>query len=252
MFLNLDKVGFDSKIYRIISLEKLLELFVTGENCLVKPAIWEDVFENFILKSKVRLSSGEEREYNFYDRMYGQCWTLHKSSDAMWRIYSPTQTGLRIRTTIKKLHDSLYDYVPEPKNPKCCIGKVRYLNDKSLTEAANSTFDESGIGVNQIFESLLLKRRAFQHENEIRILYDEFDDEAYLKDLFRYPIDPHLLIDQIMIDPRRSYEEFQTLSQIIRTTTGFKGPIKRSLLYTLPKRTVVDATDIFSEMRKGT
>lgn len=90
------------------------------------------------------------------------------------------------------------------------------------------------------------------HENEVRILYEELDDDSYADDLYKYPVDPHNLIDQIMIDPRRSYKEFETLKEIIRSTTGFKGDIKRSLLYTLPKDITVDATDMFAEIRKGT
>ncbi len=248
MLINIGKIEFDKPIYRIISLERLLELFVTGTNTLVKPALWEDVFENFILKSPVRLRSGEIVEYNYYDRMYGQCWTLHQASDAMWRIYSLHQNGLRVRTTIRKLAESLVAAQRSLPEVKCCVGKVQYLSDKALMHIANTTFDDSGIGIEEIFRSLLVKRTAFIHEKEVRVIYQELDDNAFSCDLYRYPVDPHQLIDQIMIDPRRSYEEFKMIKEIILKTTGFKGEIKRSLLYTLPKDITLDVTDILEQI----
>jgi hypothetical protein len=109
VYLNLKENEPDKHIYRIISLERLLELFATERNTLVKPEKWEDTFENFILKSKVRLLSGEVIKYNIHNRIYGQCWTSQTASDAMWRIYSPNKDGVRIRTTIRKLLKSHYD-----------------------------------------------------------------------------------------------------------------------------------------------
>jgi len=250
MLLNIGETELDKPIYRIISLERLLELFVTGTNTLVKPALWEDVSANFILRSPVRLRGGEIVEYDFYDRMYGQCWTLHKASDAMWRIYSSNKTGLRVRTTIRKLAESLIVAQRSLPEVRCCVGKVKYLSDSDLMHIANSTFDDSGIGIEEIFRSLLVKRTAFIHEKEVRAIYQELDENAFSCDLYRYPIDPHHFIDQIMIDPRRSYEEFKMIKEIISKTTGFKGEIKRSLLYTLPKGITLDVTDILQRIGK--
>jgi len=217
------------------------------ENTLVKPKLWEDTFENFILKSKVRHVSGEIKTYNYHERMYGQCWTLESSSDAMWRIYSPNKEGIRIRTTIGQLLNSIYS-AQETALPDahCCIGKVEYLKDKKLMERANSTFDETGILVGNIFRSLLMKRLAFKHENEVRLIYDAWDEEITQHNIYKYDFKPHENISQIMIDPRRSYDEFKSLEKIIRLATGFKGEIKRSLLYQLPKDTVLDVTNDFN------
>jgi hypothetical protein len=246
MLMNIHESKIDKPIYRIISLERLLELFVTKKNTLVKPKMWEDVFENFILKSSIRLRSGEIAEYNYHDRMYGQCWTFQKASDAMWRIYSSDKKGLRIQTTIRKLTESLGNAQPSLPDVRCRIGKVDYLSEKKLRQVADSTFDDSGIGVDELFRSLLVKRKAFVHESEVRALYVELDENLLSRDLYRYEIDPHYLIDQIMIDPRKSSEEFLMIKKNIQKTTGFRGEIKRSLLYTLPKNITLDVTDILS------
>ncbi len=243
MYLNLNKKELDKYIYRIISLERLLELFATENNTLAKPARWEDKFENFILKSKVRLISGEIIQYDIHNRIYGQCWTSQQASDAMWRIYSPNKDGVRIRTTIRKLLKSHYDACPAIPEARCCIGKVLYVSDKKLMQHANNTFDDSGIKVENIFRSLLLKRRAFRHESEVRLLFDEWNEESLKNDIYSYKVSPHDLISQIMIDPRRTYSEYEVIRTIIRNLTGYKGEIKRSLLYSLPKDLIVDVTD---------
>lgn len=245
MLLNLQEADLGRRIYRVIPLERLLGLFVSRSNVLVKPALWEDVFENFILKSPVRLASGEVIKYNFHDRMYGQCWTLQAASDAMWRIYSPDGTGVRIRTTVKKLLEGLLAFNSGALScASCCIGKVEYLSEMALMRIANTTFDDSGIGVTELFRSLLVKRRPFRHEAEVRLLYEELGDDAFSEDTYHYDVDPHQLIDQIMIDPRRSYAEFRVLEEVIRESTGYEGEIKRSLLYTLPKEITLDVTDV--------
>lgn len=221
-------------------------MFATRKNLLVKPEVWEDTFENFILKSQVKSASGEVYTYDFHEEMYGQCWTKENSSDAMWRIYSPNKECLRIRTTVRKLIDSLYGAQNKHSTITCCIGKVEYLNNQKLMARANSTFDKSGISVENLFRSLLIKRRAFRHENEVRILFHNYRGGDPSSKIYSYPINPEDLIDQIMVDPRRSYSEFETIKKIIKHSTRYKKPIKRSLLYALPKTTVVEATDDFN------
>ena len=170
---------------------------------------------------------------------------MHKASDAMWRIYSSNKQGLRIRTTIRKLAQSLLDAHKSLPEARCRVGRVEYLYDKKLMEVANSTFDDSGIGVDEIFRSLLVKRRAFIHENEVRALYMEINSDGFSEKIYRYSLDPHELVDQIMIDPRKSNEEFRAIKDILAETIGFKGEIKRSLLYTLPKDITLSVTDDF-------
>lgn len=55
-------------IYRIVSVERLFELFASKQNVLVKPDKWEDPFENFILKCRVRLPDGRYATIGFRDQ----------------------------------------------------------------------------------------------------------------------------------------------------------------------------------------
>lgn len=88
-FIYIKQPDYSTKIYRIFSTNRLIELFEKKENALVKPELWDDPFENFILKIPEKGSKSKPNK-----RGYGQCWTLNFESDAMWRIYSPDKKGL--------------------------------------------------------------------------------------------------------------------------------------------------------------
>jgi hypothetical protein len=241
MYLNLEENDLDKPIYRIIPYKRLIELFQGKENVLVKPISWEDTFENFAIKAKLRAKNGDVLQYNIHERMYGQCWSMNKASDAMWRIYSQDKLGIRIKTTINKLLDSICETTLDRSNCEHCIGKVEYLFEKELTQRAKSTFGKNGeVSFGNLFRSLLVKRKAFVHEKEIRLIFLDWGDGAGFDKLFKYSVDPHYLLSQLMVDPRVPYEKFKELKVDIQCQTGFKGDIKRSLLYRLPKDVVID------------
>jgi hypothetical protein len=77
-----------------------------------------------------------------------------------------------------------------------------------------------------------VKRWAFQHEREIRLI--AWANERPPDGVLTYDVNPHELIDQLMLDPRLSIDEAETLKAEIKARTGFGGPIKRSLLYAPP------------------
>lgn len=237
-FIDIDLNVKDQYIYRIISIERLIELFSKKTNVLVSPKKWEDPFENFILNSKARLHDGEIVDFGFRDDFYGQCWSRHKASDAMWRIYSPKTNGVRIRTTIPKLAHSLASELEPCENVQCFIGKVKYLNNAKMMNFASTVFKgKINPQAYELAKTLLIKRPAFRHENEVRLLYFE-SKNGISRDVYKYDIDPHDLFDQIMIDPRVDYAEFKKIKADIKSRTGFKGRILRSLLYAPPKNLV--------------
>lgn len=231
-YLNLTDTELDSRIYRIMSLKHFFELFCNRENVLVRPSKWEDPFENFILNAKARLSDGTIVTFGFNNDSYGQCWTKLTSSDALWRNYSPDKTCVRVRTTVRKLLVSLQESLGEWAHEQAFIGRVLYLGDKKLVEFGNGVFRD-GLNSRTLAETLLVKRVAFKHEREVRLLY--FEKEKGHKDLYGYAVDPHALIEQVMIDPRLSRSEANGTKSEIRKRTGYKGKILHSLLYAPPK-----------------
>jgi hypothetical protein len=114
------------------------------------------------------------------------------------------------------------------------IGRVRYLKKKLMLDFANGIF-ANGIDPLSFAKTLLVKRPAFRHEREVRLLYFEKKNDRRGNDLFSYSIEPSDLIDQIMIDPRLAKDRAAVLKKDIQQKTGFRGPIRRSLLYAPPE-----------------
>jgi hypothetical protein len=231
--INFSNSDEDRQIYRIVTTERLYQLFADGENVLVRPSKWDDPFENFVLNARGRMNDGRLVQFGFNNDFYGQCWTLQRASDAMWRIYSPKQQSIRIRTTVKKLWTSLTARLGEWAHVQAFIGRVRYLPTQKLIAFANTVLRD-GLSPTALAGTLLVKRPAFIHEKEVRLLYLE-KDKTPESDVFAYKIDPNALIDQIMTDPRLSHDEANTIESEIRKKTGYRGAIKRSLLYAPPR-----------------
>ena len=233
-FLNIDEKQKDKLIYRVISIQRLFDLFENKENVLVKPKLWDDPFENFIMNSTGELEGGKMFSIGFRDHFFGQCWTKTRESDAMWRIYSPDKNGVRIATTPRKLLRSLYDTADEFRDILCFIGGVNYYTTPKLKTLLNkhaSTWIVDSTGAGQA-QTLLFKRNAFKHENEIRLIFNSQGKEK--SDLYRYPIDPFNLIDDIVFDPRIDYKVFAQYKDDLKKI-GFKNRIVKSILYRAPK-----------------
>ena len=232
-------LGPQTKIYRIFPQVRFFELFKEKRNALVQPRKWHDPFENIFLKSPVKAVTGEIRSFSLHDAVYGQCWTRQNASDAMWQIYSKNGDGIRVRTTVGKLIDSLRAAHGDMANESCFIGRVRYERDKQLREFGRSMF-VGHRGTEAIAKSLLIKRRAYRHENEVRLVYIASSETREDDLVYKYGLYPLEIFDQVMVDGRVSWDDFVRLKNVIAKRTGLpKRRIKRSLLYTPPKDFVV-------------
>lgn len=89
----------------------------------------------------------------------------------MWRIYSPNSLGVRIGTTRQRLNAAL-TAAKKSRQFSFKIQNVEYLYQEELDEelrnarenlAASYTFSNA-------VEPLFLKRKAFDHEKETRVV----------------------------------------------------------------------------------
>ena len=248
--INLTEEDLNKNIYRIYPFNRILELLENEENVLVKTELWEDPFENFLLKSTGRLPNGELFTINSRDKYYGQCWSLKKESDAMWRIYSQhikdditkeliiDNIGIKVKSTIGKVFQDLFKtqknhinpYNKQPYNLFTFAGKVKYQKKEKLVEllsnASNFLLDTTGKGQ---AETLMLKRLAFTHEREVRIVYHNENCKPNDK-VFKYKINPNECFEEIVVDPRISKDNYLKIKKLL-IEKGFKNNIIQSGLY---------------------
>ena len=198
-------------------------LFEERQNVLPHPRNWSDPLENFILNAKVKGTDGKLRDFAFRDGVYGQCWTVERRSDALWQLFCPMKLrkaqGVRIRTTLRKLGATFSRNLSHDHRRQAFIGKVEYLSDKGLFGRARCIFMDE-VDPEKIARSLLMKRNAFRHEAEVRLVYRMISGQPSGDGLFRYAVDPHALVDQVMIDPRFQPAEQSELKHKIREQTG--------------------------------
>lgn len=166
------------------------------------------------------------------DSVYGQCWTFHSETDAMWRIYSPDKQGAKIKTTPRKMLEALKENNDGTWELRCFIGQVEYLNEPHLLERLShiNPFDTNGSG---IAKSLLYKREEFSHEKEVRIIYSAPDNES-TSDIYTFKIDPCGLFEEIIFDPRMDVELVLAYKLAIKDKK-FSNRVDQSSLYEAPK-----------------
>jgi hypothetical protein len=116
----------------------------------------------------------------------------------------------------------------------CFIGKVEYKKEKD-PRAYLGGGGLLSISPVRFARSLLLKRRAFKHESEVRLLHFGSAKDHDEKGLYRYAVDPHTMITQIMADPNRNRVDWLAHKQQIKAETGFAGKIERSKIYDPPE-----------------
>ena len=228
----------DQNIYRIFSQSRFEEMLFHKKLALVRPALWDDPYENFIHQLSVVVDG---RTVGL-DPIRQSYWSLNPESDAMWRIYAPPpeKKGIRVTTTVQKLANVLHNRtkqmgMPQHSPHKCFVGKVSYLDFSEmmplmLNSNARMEIISDTTGRMQA-TTLLIKRPAFAHEQEVRAIYNNVGepDKDTFPDVIPFDIDPDEFIEQICFDPRMLNvfnEEKKKLQD-----RGIKIPIVISLLY---------------------
>jgi len=152
----------------------------------------------------------------------------------MWRIYSPDKNGVKVRTTVEKLFDSLNNSA-EGINKSCFIGAVKYLQGPSLRRRLKNPawlVDEIASTASKA-ASLFLKRREFEHEEEVRLVV--LDGHGPTPEgFFRYTMKTIDFIDEIVLDPRMSDDLYGVYESFLRREINYKGVVRHSSLYKVP------------------
>lgn len=237
----------ETPIFKYIKIEHLLKMFESQEFWVSKVNSWEDVYENYFLKSifvtrdGIRGSGLSESE-----RIYGQCWTLKEESDAMWRIYSHDKNSVKVRTTAEKLMDLIY--ISDQDMATSFIGKVNYRaqadieNDFQEMYRKGEAISDYSNGMNYfMIDSLITKRKEFEHEEEVRIIKMITDDKPLPnpEDHIKIALDPNFFFDEIVLDPRITDNEEIQLKKAIESKGADSRKIRKSSLYSFTPQTII-------------
>lgn len=229
---NLAPEEREERIYRIIPIFRLEQMLKQRKNTIVKVLSWDDPYENFFYKQEFELNGTPVSAVEIGKQIFGQCWSLLKDSDALWRIYSQDKQSVRIRTTIGKLYDSAY------LDDKCMvstfIGKISYQSKSALNHWLKSAAPISTSDLdNMAVYSLFFKRNNFKHEREVRLIYRTDSTSPEVSDSIKqYDIDINNFIEEITFDPRSDDSYYKAFKDyLIKTYKIDSHKINKSSMY---------------------
>lgn len=236
----------DAPIYRIFPLWCLEESLRLRRITLVQPRAWEDPFE--IIGEAIAVSQWSAGQVIINQDLppaFAQCWSATSESDTLQRAYSrvdkdprfkrntcPRYEGVQVKSTARKLLQALCAQPPSVGIGHAYAGAVRYLNHDKILQRIANTIAAYGLDAFRVprnrADLLLLKRPAFEHEGEVRLLY--VCNEESSETLLHVPVDPNDVFDEIRFDPRLEPFEFRERESVIRSL-GYHGTVGQSELY---------------------
>jgi hypothetical protein len=244
-FKSINDELLDTPIYRVFPLEKILTSIHENQLFFVKTKLWEDPFEAFLLKQLFKYEVGSNN-YPWKDvvkeNFYGQCWTLLKETNFLWKIYAPNCDGIIVKSSIRKMKQLFSDEYQE--FGAFYLGKVVYWKEEKIKEhyQSNQIMQELLLGdwLGTILNSLFIKREEFEQEEEVRLIFVDTNGgnkaiplikNGYLHERL------HLfneLSDELIIDPRVDGIRAESIISLLKKL-GFEKPIRKSTLFNFPE-----------------
>lgn len=244
MDLKLYKVDLDTPVYRYISLSQFLAFIEKERTYLTNISVWDDPYEDVLKNLQVKDSSYKFSEFRTFKSYFAQSWSLNGNSDAMWRIYSKNSEGLLIKSTVKKFKSI--------QNVDLALfGRVAYFDNLRKSLVKISTDEPNGPKINTL-KWALLKRRAFEHEKEVRFItldkHLNFYSEPESKSI-ELSLDPKNFLEDIIIDPRAPSWYVNTVKKYCKKSKLGIIP-RKSKLYEFDDSDISDLKVEFGEAQR--
>ena len=237
----------DRPLYRIFPLWHFEDMLRVRRLVLVSPSLWEDPREDIAASIMMQRPDNAQRELAGYlHPARCQCWSFECESDSLLRAYSrvtidplhrrncePRHEGVMVRTTPRKLSLALGSWAERVTWGKFYLGRVEYLAREDASQKLVDILGrkgpiEIGRGENRA-QSLLLKRKAFAHEDEVRLIW-VCDDKRDIDKTMTVNVDPNDFIEEVTFDPRLVRFEMLERQQSARNL-GYEGAFSESGLY---------------------
>ncbi len=156
-------------------------------------------------------------------RMFLSCWHLadHESA-AMWDLYAGREgQGIALQSTFGRLERAL----PNEWQHSIHAGTVSYVD-----------YSSDDIPLGNAFYRCLYKRTGFEHERELRAIFDTHDDRS--PHGFLVPVDLSTLVEKIYVAPtaspwfpervKRTMHHHRATAPVVRSDLLAPPPVDRS------------------------
>lgn len=211
----------DTIVWKYMDLSKLIDILLSGKMFMSRSDKFEDQYEGTFSEPTYeeikKLSANNPEFLQTYKKHREQVvissWHLNEyESFAMWQIFTQSQEGLAIQSTIGRLQQAL---APE-KQFLQYLGEVNYIDYKK----EHIPFDNA-------FFPFLFKRKSFQYEREVRIITDVSAFGMTIDNGLKIDVDICQMIEKIYIHPK-SENWYKNLVIELVKRLGFDFGIEKS------------------------
>lgn len=231
----------EATIWRYLDFTKLVSLIDSQRLFFPRVDTFDDAFEGSISAAtraaREKFWSGleqEQRDARLRDMqrmtesspswMYASCWNLSEvESAALWGLYVQPASGVAIRSTYRRLIQSITSPGPDRTGAPCplWVGKVSYID-----------YDSDPIPGGNTLYPFVHKRRSFEFESELRAMTWSRSPEAKIESSplgLRVAVDLNELISAIHVSPTAP-EWFASLVRSVVDQYGCVAPVHQSAL----------------------
>ena len=228
-FINSGKV-----VNKYMPLERALNLLNSRKLWFANPREWPDPFERRFIDSTY--SGGTN--FAWKNRVYCSCFTNNATSEASWNAYSKEDICIKFVIDRKELLNVLEHYLNNNVKNQIYFDKVEYMQSRDITKPLSKIPFAPPLSAGTNIRSLefkerllLLKRKAFEYEDEYRAIIVR-PKASKAKGILVDILNVHTLIKKIMVGPSVGNDTFSLLKNVFINTYGFnKNRIERSNLY---------------------
>jgi hypothetical protein len=229
-------------LYRVLSIDRLIELLEKDKWAFVSPTLWSDPYEKAFIEAEYHHNGenfsipikptkvGDQVQYS----LFCMCWTETRESDAFWKTYTPNSDGVKIAIWAKDMINAF----SKIKDYDVYIGKASYEDYRTLYSFKDDSKFWKRLKSNIINEThlgLMLKKRIpFSYEKEVRILLVR--KSPMERNIAKILIpDSASLIHSFKFDPRMGSYMFRVLKSIMINKFQIReNIIRQSRLYKKP------------------
>lgn len=232
-------------IYKYMDIETAILCLKNNNIRFVEPTLWQDKYESRFYTADYSKIIKDKK--NIIPKLYSCCFTLSKASEAAWRIYSYDKLGLASRCVQFRINKRLFreklDEYAKKNSCKIYEGNINYtLSDFRINHlhlvghyGYNEVFN-SDFNLNNYLSLLLLKRSAFNYENEFR--YFIIPDNGMANKQIFPTIEWSDIVVDVKVDRNCSEIEIEILTHYLNEHGVEIKPTKFDL-YTNPDKKII-------------
>ena len=215
-------------IYRYMPLEAFKACLTSGQVRFAEPSTWNDEYEKRFYNADY--DTQLKAPANTHPRLFAFCATIEKESEPGWKMYSSCQPAVEIKINRKKWLKAL-SAVAKQQAIKIYEGQVNYdIKPSHIQILHKATYQKKGTAIpypvtghDELFRPfdldsylslLLIKRKAFDYEKEMRYL--AIPEVAPQDQFIFFDIAWAEIIEEIRVSTSISLEAYYDLQELLK------------------------------------